>query len=85
MRFAIGMQALEQAAVEAEVGAQHLGDGEGEMPVGNRVEDGPAQKLAEELDLPRHASRPGCKHFWWQEGQNQRPLQEKARMYSCRQ
>ena len=51
MRFAIGMQALEQAAVEAEVGAQHLGDGEGEMPVGNRVEDGPAQKLAEELDL----------------------------------
>jgi hypothetical protein len=53
------------------------------MPVGDGEEDGSAQQLAEELDLPRHAPRPGCKHFWWQEGQNQRPLQENARIYSC--
>ena len=36
-------QLLEQVAVEAEVGSQHFGDGEREMAVRDRIEDGPAQ------------------------------------------
>ena len=48
---------LEQVAVEAEVGAQHLGDGEGNVAVGNREEDGLGEQGPEELNLFLMAGR----------------------------
>jgi hypothetical protein len=60
-------EVFEQIAVVAEVRAEHLGDAEHELPVLHRIEDALGQQRPEELDF-----------FWWQDGQNQRPLQEKA-------
>jgi hypothetical protein len=44
-------QVFEQVAVEPEVGAQHLGDAEGEVPVRDGEQDRLGQQRAEELDL----------------------------------
>ncbi len=65
-------QVLEQVTLEAEVGTQHLGDAEGEMA----VRDGKQDRLG--MSAPKSWT-----FFWWQEGQNQRPLQENASRYSC--
>ena len=42
---------LDEPAVEPEVGAEHLGDREREMPMWHRREDGLGQQRAEELHL----------------------------------
>jgi hypothetical protein len=44
-------QVLEQVAVETEVGPQHLGHAESEMPVRDGKEDSLGQERAKDLDL----------------------------------
>ena len=60
-------EVFEQIAVVAEVRAEHLGDAEHEMPVRHQIEDALGQQRPKSWTF-----------FWWQDGQNQRPLQEKA-------
>ena len=62
---------LDEPAMKSEIRTQHLGDREREMPVRHGRKDGLGQQRAEELHL-----------FWWQQGQNQRPLHEKGSKYS---
>ena len=58
-------EVFEQIAVVAEVWAEHLGDAEHEMPVRHRI-------------LSASSALKSWTFFWWQDGQNQRPLREKA-------
>ena len=63
----------QQAAVEAGMQPQALGDGQDHLPVRRRAN----------RPLRRRASLSSSARFWWHEGQVQRCLQEKATNISC--
>jgi hypothetical protein len=67
-------EVFEEVAVALEIGAEHFGNGQDVMAVGHGARTWSRMKRAVVWTF-----------FWWQEGQNQRLLQEKAKRYSCSQ